>query len=89
MQSPRHGYAIMQYLKETCLCDAIDIGNFYRVLGRLKKEKLITAQKDGRKFVYHITPEGKEFLAGWVTTLEKNKAVLTAYLQKYTEVVHV
>ena len=86
MQTPRHGYAIMQYLKETCLCDTIDVGNFYRILGRLKKENLITAKKDGRKQVYHLTPAGKNFLSGWVTTLGKNKDVLTKYLQRYKEV---
>ena len=89
LQEPRHGYAIMQYLKETCLCEAIDAGNFYRVLGKLKNENLIAAQKDGRKFIYHITAHGKVFLSGWKTTLEKNKAVLAAYLQKYEEVAHV
>lgn len=92
LEEPQHGYAIMQHLKQTCLCDAIDIGNFYRILGRLKKENMIKSSatsEDQRRNIYQITPLGKKFLKGWVNTLEKNKDVLNRFLQKYQEVQHV
>jgi poly-beta-hydroxybutyrate-responsive repressor len=92
LEKPQHGYAIIQHLKQTCLCDDIDIGNFYRILGRLKKENMIksnTTMEDQRRNIYQITTQGKKFLNGWANTLEKNKELLTSFLQKYQEVQYV
>lgn len=89
LKEPRHGYAIMQELKDSCLCEKVDTGNFYRILSRLKKEKIIVARKDGRKSVYTITEKGEIFLTGWIDTLEKNKKVLSQFLKSYKEVSHV
>lgn len=90
-QNPMHGYALMQELKETCLCDRIDAGNFYRVIARLKKERMIqvfTGIADQRRTTYTITPKGKKFLQGWVAALEKNNELLVRFLKKYKETAH-
>jgi DNA-binding PadR family transcriptional regulator len=62
--SPRHGYAIMQYVSElTQGRIVLGTGTLYTMVGRLSADGVITAQSDaeGRK-AYQITETGMKLL---------------------------
>ncbi len=62
--SRRHGYAIMQYVKElTCSRVQLGTGTLYTMVGRLVADGVIEAEetKDGKK-AYLITKKGQYLL---------------------------
>ena len=64
LRQERHGYAIMQYVKE--LTDAriiLGAGTVYSSLGKLEGDGLIEAMKEeDRRKIYIITPLGRGIL---------------------------
>jgi DNA-binding PadR family transcriptional regulator len=64
LRQERHGYAIMQYVKE--LTDAriiLGAGTVYSSLGKLEGDGLIEAMKEeNRRKIYIITPLGRGIL---------------------------
>ncbi len=61
--SPKHGYAIMQFVEEkTCGRLSLGAGTLYGALTSLEKKGLIEpwGDPDGRKKKYVITAQGKE-----------------------------
>ena len=64
MQEERHGYAVMQYVKELTKGRIIlGAGTIYQSLGKLENDGLITQIKEeDRKKVYKITDIGTQIL---------------------------
>ena len=77
LRQERHGYAIMQHVKE--LTDArviLGAGTVYSSLGKLEGDGLITPVKEEeRRKIYIITPLGRGILRGEalrITELHRN-----------------
>jgi len=64
LTSPRHGYGIMQWVKEqTQERVPLGAGTLYALLARFEKEKIIKqVEEEGRKKVYLLTEKGREIL---------------------------
>ncbi len=74
--SPRHGYAIMQYVSElTKGRIVLGTGTLYTMVGRLSADGIILAALDseGRK-AYRLTPTGRELLRQETDRLKKQLA---------------
>lgn len=73
LQEERHGYAIMQYVKELTK-DRITLGagTIYQSLGKLENDGLIIRVKEiDRKKIYAITATGKQILLEEVHRIEE------------------
>ncbi|OGN90362.1 MAG: PadR family transcriptional regulator [Chloroflexi bacterium RBG_13_46_14] len=64
LKQERHGYAIMQYVKELTKGRIIlGAGTVYSSLGKLESDGLIgSAREEERRKIYAITPLGSEIL---------------------------
>jgi DNA-binding PadR family transcriptional regulator len=64
LKQERHGYAIMQYVKElTKGRIVLGAGTVYSSLGKLESDKLIESiREEERRKIYIITPLGREIL---------------------------
>lgn len=64
LQQERHGYGIMQYVKEiTADRIVLGAGTLYQTIGKLEKDGLITPTKESdRKKYYQITSLGTNIL---------------------------
>src|SRR5882724_2434656 len=70
-ESPRHGYEIIQQLRERFAgLYAPSAGTAYRRLARLESEGLVRHETDGGRKVYHITDAGRAELAAKAGELE-------------------
>lgn len=60
---PRHGYAIIQYVRELTKGRIIlGTGTLYTMVGRLQADELIAIVPGGEKKAYRITEAGLELL---------------------------
>lgn len=60
---PRHGYAIIQYVRELTKGRIIlGTGTLYTMVGRLQADELIAIVPGGEKKAYQITEAGLELL---------------------------
>jgi DNA-binding PadR family transcriptional regulator len=74
-ESPRHGYEIIQQLRERFAgLYAPSAGTVYPRLARLESEGLVRHETDGGRKVYHITPAGQAELAAKAAELETLEA---------------
>ena len=64
LQKERHGYGIMQYVKEkTNGRIELGAGTIYQSIGKLETDGLIVPTKEvDRKKMYQITPVGRQIL---------------------------
>ncbi len=77
LKQERHGYAIMQHVKElTKRRIILGAGTVYSSLGKLESDGLIgSAREEERRKIYVITPLGREILreeTARITELYKN-----------------
>ncbi len=81
-EKPRHGYEIIKALEERMSgCYTPSAGTVYPTLQLLEDQGYVkVVETDGKK-VYHITPEGEQFL-------EENKSTLDDILGRVREAVH-
>ncbi len=91
MKKSSYGYEIQKNLKKDCICD-VNIGNLYRCLSRLKKQKYIKSSvvksKIGpKKYSYSITQKGKIYLAGWIEALKKQNDVIGLLIKNYQKII--
>jgi DNA-binding PadR family transcriptional regulator len=70
-ESPRHGYEIIQQLKERFAgLYAPSAGTVYPRLARLESEGLVRHETDGGRKIYHITDAGRAELAAKTAELD-------------------
>ena len=82
-----HGYGLMDGLEKHC-GQKVDIGNLYRTLRKMEKNKWIVSgwQKNSigpDKRTYRITSDGKTVLHGAVFSLTKTHSLLSKFLLGY------
>jgi DNA-binding PadR family transcriptional regulator len=74
-ESPRHGYEIIQQLRERFAgLYAPSAGTVYPRLARLESEGLVRHETDGGRKIYHITAAGQAELAAKATELDALEA---------------
>lgn len=63
LHTPRHGYAVMQYVLElTGGRVQIGPGTLYTLISRFENDGYITRWEDGERKVYELTFEGRKLL---------------------------
>jgi DNA-binding PadR family transcriptional regulator len=85
-ESPRHGYEIIQQLRERFAgLYAPSAGTVYPRLARLESEGLIRHETDGGRKVYHITDAGRAELAAKAGELEALESEIRASVRDLAE----
>ena len=80
-EKPRHGYEVIKALEEKMGgCYTPSAGTVYPTLQLLEDQGYIKAVDTDGKKVYHLTPEGEQYL-------EQNKAVLDEIIDRVRETV--
>jgi PadR family transcriptional regulator PadR len=88
-QGEGHGYALMEGLKELGLADdSLNPSVVYRGLREMEEWGWVTSNWDTEgsgpsRRVYRITPQGEEFLKGWVGDLQEMTGTLERFLETY------
>lgn len=91
LKKSSYGYELQKDLKKQCICE-VNIGNLYRCLSRLNKQRHIkrTAVKSKigpKKYSYTITGKGKIYLSSWIDGLKKQKDVISLLINNYQKIV--
>jgi len=87
LEKSGYGYELERKLREECGC-RVNIGNLYRGLNRLVKQRYI-AKKTGvskigqKRITYRITNEGKKYLASWIEDLKNQNKIITKLINNY------
>ena len=88
-----HGYSLLNGLDEFGFNpDRKDPSMIYRALREMEDNGLVTSQWDQdsslgpQRRVYQITPEGEEYLIGWVADLRRTRQEIKALLSAYEQV---
>jgi PadR family transcriptional regulator PadR len=86
-EAPAHGYELMERLVPFGL-ELNDPATIYKTLRGMEQEGLVTSAwelstRGPARRVYELTDEGRELLAAWVFTLEKNREILDQFLARY------
>jgi poly-beta-hydroxybutyrate-responsive repressor len=86
-EAPAHGYELMERLVPFGL-ELNDPATIYKTLRQMEQDRLVTSEwelstRGPARRVYELTAEGRELLAAWVFTLEKNRDVLAQFLARY------
>jgi DNA-binding PadR family transcriptional regulator len=85
-ESPRHGYEIIQQLRERFAgLYSPSAGTVYPRLARLESEGLIRHESDGGRKVYHITDAGRAELAARAGELEELESEIRASARDLAE----
>ena len=73
LNTPRHGYAIMQEVEAISHGNVVvGPGTLYRLLARFESEKIIIQyDDDGRRKSYHLTDKGYDILKNEYTRLKQ------------------
>jgi PadR family transcriptional regulator PadR len=91
LKKPGYGYELNKLLKENCDCQ-VNIGNLYRGLNRLVKQKYISKKKSEgslgpARTVYEITASGKKYLATWIEGLKKQNKTISHLIKNYQKTI--
>jgi PadR family transcriptional regulator PadR len=86
-----HGYALMEGLKQLGLADdSLNPSVVYRGLREMEEWGWVTSRWDTQESgpsrrVYHITPQGEEYLANWAGELSEMRNTLNRFLKVYNK----
>lgn len=90
-ETPAHGYDLMEQIAALGLRH-VDPGGLYRALRVMEQDGLVeswwehsTAGPARRS--YRLTEEGTEWLHAWAGTLRESRRLLSAYLDRYDEII--
>lgn len=88
-EKPAHGYELMENMNRLGLWEGLpDAGAIYRNLRRMEEEGLVksnwaTEGTGPARRLYEITPEGTDLLRDWAVAIQKHKAALETFLDRY------
>lgn len=81
-EKPRHGYEIIKALEERMGgCYTPSAGTVYPTLQLLEDQGFVRIVEEGGKKIYHITPEGEQFL-------DENKDLLDEIGERVRDAIH-
>ena len=87
-ERPTHGYELLEQLPAFTGESRSDMGNLYRVLRALEEDGLVTSRWEAdspgpAKRTYELTAEGKRLLDEWAAALQRSRARIDAFLDRY------
>lgn len=92
-RGPAHGYNLLNSLDEFGFNpEAKDPSLIYRALRDLEELDMVNSQWDPdsslgpQRRVYHITPQGENYLHDWITDLQRTKQEIDSLLQAFEQV---
>lgn len=91
-ESRSYGYELMEKLGQLGWKDVSpDPGAVYRNLRRMEADGLVESTWDTTgtgpaRRLYHLTPEGEDFLSSWAVSIEQNVKLLERFLNRYRDV---
>jgi poly-beta-hydroxybutyrate-responsive repressor len=87
-EKPSHGYELVERLESDFGMSGVDPGGVYRNLKRLEDDGCLdseweTGDTGPARKTYRVTPEGRELLDLWATTVSRNRRILDSFLTRY------
>jgi poly-beta-hydroxybutyrate-responsive repressor len=86
-ESPAHGYELIDRLRPFGF-EIGDPASVYKTLRAMEQDGLVSSQwelsrRGPARRVYALTSDGQDLLASWAQTLDRNRAILASYLDRY------
>jgi PadR family transcriptional regulator, regulatory protein PadR len=83
-----HGYELLEQLPSLTGEARVDMGNLYRVLRALEEDGLVTSRWEAgepgpAKRTYELTAEGRRLLDEWAAALQRSRARIDLFLERY------
>jgi PadR family transcriptional regulator PadR len=90
-ETPAHGYDLLEQIGHLGLRN-VDPGGLYRALRVMEKDGLVESwwepsSAGPARRSYRLTDEGVEWLHAWAGALREGRRYLTAYLDRYDNIV--
>jgi PadR family transcriptional regulator PadR len=90
-ETPAHGYDLLEQIGHLGL-RSVDPGGLYRALRVMEKDGLVESwwehsSAGPARRSYRLTTEGTEWLHAWAGALREGRRYLTAYLDRYDNIV--
>ncbi len=91
-ERPLYGYLLVDNLREFGIKSSyVPYGAAYRILRKMEAQGLVSSEwktegSGPARRVYHITPQGKDFLKRWLSDAKENYATIEKILKKVSEV---
>ena len=87
LEKSSYGYELTKNLKDRCGC-SVNVGNLYRCLSRLVKNKDIEKKKvksdlGPNRVMYELNPKGKILLNDWIVALEEQNKTISKLIKNY------
>jgi len=86
-EAPAHGYELIDRMRPFGF-DVGDPASVYKALRQMEREGIVSSHWElpGRgpaRRVYTLTSDGRDLLEAWAHTLERNRAVLDTFLDRF------
>lgn len=86
-EAPAHGYELIERMRPFGF-EVGDPASVYKTLRQMERDGIVSSQWElpGRgpaRRVYELTSDGRDLLATWAHTLERNRAVLDSFLTRF------
>jgi PadR family transcriptional regulator len=86
-EAPAHGYELIERMRPFGF-DIADPATVYKSLRQMEREGLVTSdwelsERGPARRVYSLAEDGRDLLDAWARTLERNRAVLDYFQDRY------
>ncbi len=86
-EAPAHGYELIERMRPFGF-EVGDPASVYKTLRQMERDGIVSSQwtlpgRGPARRVYDLTSDGRDLLATWAHTLERNRAVLDSFLTRF------
>lgn len=86
-EAPAHGYELIDRMRPFGF-EVGDPASIYKTLRQMERDGIVSSQwelpnRGPARRVYALTSDGRDLLDAWAHTLERNRAVLDAFLSRF------
>jgi poly-beta-hydroxybutyrate-responsive repressor len=86
-EAPTHGYELIDRMRPFGF-EVGDPASIYKALRQMERDGIVSSQwelpnRGPARRVYALTSDGRDLLDAWAHTLERNRAVLDAFLLRF------
>lgn len=86
-EAPAHGYELIERMRPFGF-EVGDPAGIYKALRQMESEGIVSSEwelprRGPARRVYALTSDGRDLLGAWAHTLERNRAVLDAFLTRF------
>ncbi len=88
-EAPAHGYELIDRMRPFGF-DVGDPAGVYKTLRQMERDGVVSSEwelpkRGPARRVYALTADGRDLLAAWAHTLERNRAVLDRFLARFAD----